>query len=114
MPEFDDFERELQEALEHRPAPPGLKRKIMERRAERHAPRPWFAVASAALWMKLAATLVIVAILAGGGLEWRARKVEEQRRGEAARQQVLTALRITGHALDKVQAKLAEHDEDGN
>ncbi len=113
MPEFDDFERDLQEALERRPAPPGLKRKIMERRAARKA-RPWFAAPSAGLWMKLASTLVIVAIVGGGGLEWRARKVEEQRRGEAARQQVLTALRITGHALDKVQAKLADHDEDGN
>jgi hypothetical protein len=114
MPEFDDFERELRESLERRPAPPGLKRKIMEQRAARHARRPWFAMPSSGLWMKLAATLVIVAILAGGGLEWRARKVEEQRKGEAARQQVLTALRITGHTLDKVQAKLAEHDEDGN
>jgi hypothetical protein len=112
MHEQDDFEQELRQALEPRPAPPGLKRKIMERRAARHARRPWFAIPSAGLWMKLAATLLIVAILAGGGLEWRARKVEEQRRGEAARQQVLTALRITGHALDKVQAKLAEHDSD--
>jgi hypothetical protein len=114
MPEFDDFERDLHEALERRPAPPGLKRKIMERRAARHERRSWFGLPSAGLWMKLAATLVIVAILTGGGLEWRARKAEEQRRGEAARQQVLTALRITGHALDKVQAKLADHDEDGN
>jgi hypothetical protein len=84
----------------------------MERRAARHARRPRFAIPSAGLWMKLAATLVIVVMLAGGGLEWRARKVEEQRRGEAARQQVLTALRITGHALDKVQARLSEHDGD--
>ena len=114
MPEFDDFERELRESLERRPAPPGLKRKIMEQRAARSVRRSWFAMPSVGLWMKLAAMLVIVAILAGGGLEWRARKVEEQRRGEAARQQVLTALRITGHALDKVQAKLADHDEDGN
>jgi hypothetical protein len=46
------------------------------------------------------------------GLEWRARKADEQRRGEAARQQVLTALRITGQALDKVQTRLAERDHD--
>jgi len=112
MPEFDGFEEELKQALERRPAPPGLKRKIMERRAERHTRRPWFAVAHVGLWMKVAATLVIIAILGGGGLEWRSRKVEEQRRGEAARQQVLTALRITGHALDKVQTRLTEHDRD--
>jgi hypothetical protein len=112
MNEFDEFEQELRQALERRPAPPGLKRKIMERRAARHTRRSWFAVPQVALWMKVAATLLIIAILGGGGLEWRARKLEEQRRGEAVRQQVLTALRITGHTLDKVHARLAEHDRD--
>jgi hypothetical protein len=113
MPEFDDFEEELRQALERRPAPPGLKRKIMERRAARHARRTWFALPSVGLWMRVAATLLIIAVL-GGGLEWRAKKAEEQRRGDAARQQVLTALRITGRALDKVQTRLAEHDRDSD
>jgi hypothetical protein len=112
MPELDEFEDELRQALERRPAPPGLKRKILERRNARRTRRSWFGLPDAAVWMKVAATLVIVAILAGGGLEWRARKAEEQRRGEVARQQVLTALRITGHALDKVQARLAAHDRE--
>jgi uncharacterized protein HemX len=110
MPEFDEFEQELRQALERRPAPPGLKRRIMERRAARRVKPAWLGIARTGIWMKLAAMLVIVAILGGVGLEWRARRAEEQRRGEAARQQVLTALRITSHALDKVQARLAEHD----
>jgi hypothetical protein len=112
MHESDDFEQELRQALERRPAPPGLKRKIMERRAARHTRPTWFGLPLAGTWMKLAATLVIVAVLGGVGVEWRAKRVEEQRRGEAARQQVLTALRITGHALDKVQTRLTEHDRD--
>jgi hypothetical protein len=33
--------------------------------------------------------------------------VEEKRRGEAAREEVMTALRITNHALDQIQARLA-------
>jgi hypothetical protein len=37
-------------------------------------------------------------------------KRQEERRGEAAREQVMTALRITGHALNQVQTRLAEHD----
>jgi hypothetical protein len=48
------------------------------------------------IWQRLAASIVLIAALAGGlagGLEWRNR--EEQRRDEAARQQVLKALRIT-------------------
>jgi hypothetical protein len=110
---MDEFEQELKQALERRPAPPGLKRKLMERRSARQTRRPWFGVAHAGMWMKLAATLVIVGIL-GGGVEWRVKQVEEQRRGEAAREQVMTALRITGHALDqvqeRVQTRLATHD----
>jgi hypothetical protein len=113
MADFNEFEEELRQALERRPAPPGLKRKILERRAVLHTRRSWFAIPHVGLWMKVAATLLIIAILGGGGLEWRAaRRAEEQRRGEAARQQVLTALRITGQTLDKVQARLAEHDHD--
>jgi hypothetical protein len=52
----------------------------------------------------------VLAALVGGGFEWHQR--EEQRKGEAARQQVFTALRITNHALNQVKAQLAEHDRD--
>jgi hypothetical protein len=112
MDELNEFEEELRQALERRPAPPGLKRKIMERRAARNTRRSWFGVPHVGMGMKVAATLLMIAILGGGGLEWRAKKAEEQRKGEAARQQVLTALRITGHTLDKVQARLTEQDRD--
>ena len=37
--ELDDFERELKVALERRPAPPSLKRRVMERRGQRAAGR---------------------------------------------------------------------------
>ena len=109
---MDEFEQELRQALERRPAPPGLKRRLMEHHSARQARRPWFAVPHSALWMKVAATLVIAALL-GGGVEWRVKQVEEQRKGEEARQQVLTALRITGHALNEVQARLAAHNRGG-
>jgi hypothetical protein len=46
--------------------------------------------------------------LLGGGFTWRNR--EERRKGEEARQQVLTALRITNRALNQMKAQLAEHD----
>ena len=95
---LDDEERDLRRVFERRPAPPGLKRKIMQRR---HPQRTHFVV-----WQRLAATFALAAVL-GGGAEWRHR--DEQRRGEAARQQVLTALRITGHALDQMNAQLAAH-----
>ena len=105
---MDEFERELQQALERRPAPPGLKRRVLEARNARRARRSWFAFPQTTLWMKVAATLLIAAAV-GGGVEWRMKQLQEQREGEAARQQVMTALRITGHALNEVQERLAAH-----
>ena len=103
--ELDEFERELKQALERRPAPPSLKRRVMERRGQRRNPQSM-------IWMRLAATLLIVALL-GGGLRWGLQQREERRQGEEARQQVMTALRITGHALNRVSTKLAAHDRAG-
>lgn len=102
--QMDDFERELKQALERRPAPPGLKRKVMEQRNRQRTERLRIRTV---MWQRLAACLVLVSLLVGG-LTWRNR--EERRKGEEARQQVLTALRITNRALNQMKAQLAEHD----
>lgn len=102
----DDFEQELAEAFARRPAPPSLKRKIMARRSQQNTER---IRNRTALLQRLAACIVLCAALAGG-FAWRNR--EEQRKGEEARQQVLTALRITNHALNEVKIQLAAHDRD--
>lgn len=104
MHEFEDeFERDLKQALERRPAPPGLKTRIMAARRERHAIKQrWHSL----MWMRLAATLLIVVFI-GGAIRWNYERIEERRRGEEARQQVMTALRITQHALDLVQQRLS-------
>ncbi len=99
----DQFERELKQALERRPAPPGLKTRIMAARRER---RQETLHSHSLLWMRLAATLLIVALI-GGAVRWDYQRIQERRRGEQARQQVLTALRITSHALDLVQQRLS-------
>lgn len=99
---MDDFEKELQQALQRRPAPPSLKGKVMERRGllsieRRHS--HWL------VWQRVAAGLLIVAAL-GGAMQWKIRRDEERREGEEARRQVMIALRITGHALNEVNARL--------
>ena len=98
---MNDFERELREALERRPAPPGLKRKLMESRRARR-PQNHFL-----MWQRLAASIVVASLLAGG-FGWRYR--EQRRRGEEAREKVFTALRITSHALNQMNTQLAAHD----
>jgi hypothetical protein len=95
---MDDFERDLQQAFVRRPAPPSLKRKLMERR---RAPK---VRQSFMTWQRMAAALVMTAVLAGG-VEWRI--VEERRKEETAREQVLMALRITSRALNQMNARLA-------
>ena len=103
-----EFELELKQAMERRPAPPNLKRRIMQKRSARrteqhHTSMIW--------WQRLAASLLVGAVVAGG-FGWR--QMEERRRGEEAKQQVLTALRITNQVLNNMNRKLAEHDRSNN
>lgn len=108
--EFDaseehEFECELITALEWRPAPPDLKRKVLERRREEHAQRRQTRVM---WWQRLAASLVIAGA-AGGAVYWR--HAEEMRKGEAAKQQVFTALRIASRALQQMNVQLEQRNE---
>ena len=98
--QIDEFERELRQAMERRPAPPSLKQRILQQRHMRHTQRIH---RRAIWWQRLAASVVLVGVIAGG-YSWR--QVEERRKGEQAAQQVLTALRITNHALNDMNRRL--------
>jgi len=104
----DEFERELKQAMERRPAPPSLKGRIMQQRSRRRSERHHTSIM---WWKRLAASLLVGAVVAGG-FGWR--QMEERRRGEEAKQQVLTALRITNQVLNNMNRKLAEHDRSDN
>jgi hypothetical protein len=96
-----EFERELRQALERRPAPPSLKGRILQQRSARRTER----VQSHTMWwQRLAASVLLVGVIAGG-YSWR--QVEDKRKGEEAKQQVLTALRITNRALNDMNRRLA-------
>ena len=100
---IDEFERDLRQALERRPAPPGLKRKVMAEKSRRRTQRLHNRTV---IWQRLAASLALAAVV-GGGFAWRER--EQERKGEEARRQVMIALRITGHALNQMKTQLAAH-----
>jgi hypothetical protein len=100
----DEFERELKQAMERRPAPPNLKRRILERRETRRTAQ---AHQRALWWQRLAASLLLAGAIAGG-YTWR--QAEERRKGEETKQQVLTALRITNRALNDMNRRLAERN----
>ena len=100
---MDNFERELHEAMERRPAPPSLKRGILERRWQQRSRQRmrmvWFE--------RLAASLVLAGVAGGAVIGHYA---VERRKGEEAKQQVFTALRITNRALEKMNAQLKQQD----
>lgn len=101
---MQQLERDLRQAMLRRPAPPGLKSRILEARSRQRATSRQRRVV---VLQRLAAVLVMAAGLSGG-FAWR--HVQDERRSEAARQQVLTALRVTSRALNEVNARLAAHD----
>ena len=104
--QIDEFERELRQAMERRPAPPSLKRRILQQRAVRHTQR----VRSHTIWWQRLAASVLLAGVIAGGYSWR--QVEDRRKGEEAAQQVLTALRITNHALNDMNRRLDRNREE--
>ena len=99
---MDEFEQELQQAMSRRPAPPSLKRKIFDGRRLQKKERVH---ARMVMWQRIAASIVLAAV-AGGAYMWH--DAEQRRKGEEARQQVLTALRITSHALEQMNQQLAD------
>jgi hypothetical protein len=99
--EMQEFERDLSVAMRRHEAPMGLKSRVLaQARERRRAQRGMFW-----MWQRVTAVLVLAAVV-GGVVEYR--HVEEVRKGEEAKQQVLTALRITSKTLDRVQARLAD------
>jgi hypothetical protein len=101
-----EFERELRQAMERRPAPPSLKRRILQKRSARSTKRHQTTLI---WWQRLAASLLVGAVVAGG-FGWR--QMDERRKGEEAKQQVMTALRITNQVLNNMNRKLVEHDRE--
>ena len=100
-----ELDRELRQAFQRQPAPPGLKRRLMDQRRRQQSARIHRRIV---LWQRLAATLVLACTL-GGLLAWR--HVRQERKGQELRQQVLTAFRITNHALDQMNRQLASHGQ---
>jgi hypothetical protein len=102
MRNMDD---ELRNALRREEPPPGFADRVLQRAArgpfeQRQTSRPF---------VRWAAAAAVVAALAGG-FQYRTiqQEREERIKGEAAKEQVVQALRIAGSKLHLVQAKIKE------
>ncbi|MGH9590878.1 MAG: hypothetical protein ACRD25_10795 [Terracidiphilus sp.] len=100
---MDEFEQQLHRALERMPAPPGLKRRVIERRDAQRAARRGRVM----WWRRLALATAVICMLAGA---WFWRGAQQRREGQEARCQVILALRITSRALTQMQSQLAAHN----
>jgi hypothetical protein len=103
-PASAEFELKLLSALQHRAAPVGMKQRVLalarERRLARHG-RLW-------MWQRFAMACVLIAVVGGFAMYRQAEKrAEERQRGEAARAQVMLAMRITQRTLDRVGERVA-------
>jgi len=101
--EMAEFERKLRIAMQHRAAPVGMKQRVMararERRQVRHG-RGW-------MLQRIAASALLAAVFGGVAIYHQVQeRAEERRKGEEAREQVMTAFRITQKTLDRVQERL--------
>ena len=109
---FDGFENELRESLKREPAPASLKRKVMEgrqNRAQLHLARPSARQRSRMIWFERIAASLVLAGVAGGAVVGH--YAIERRKGEEAKQQVFTALRVTNHALQVMNEQLQRQDK---
>ena len=99
--ELAEFERKLQIAMRRQPAPVGLKQRVLARARERRQAR------HGRMWIvqRIAASAVLAAIFGGFAVY---RQVEERRKGEEARAQVITALRIARKTLNRVGERVQE------
>jgi hypothetical protein len=109
---FDDFENELRDSLKREPAPASLKRKVMEGRQNRarlHFTRATARQRSRMIWFERIAASLVLAGVAGGAV--MGHYAIERRKGEEAKQQVFTALRVTNHALEVMNEQLQRRDK---
>jgi hypothetical protein len=101
--ELAEFEQKLRMALQHREAPLGMKQRVLARARERRQTQ------RGRFWMvqRIAASAVL-AVMVGGFFAYRQveERAAEQKRGEQAREEVFTALRITSKTLGRVNERL--------
>ncbi len=101
------MEDDLRRALRRKEPPEGFARRVMERLGEAPARPgvPWVLAARGSWWRAAAAAVCVVVLTVGGALRY-----EHDRRdrlaAEAARDQLLTALRLTAGKLKMTRARI--------
>jgi hypothetical protein len=124
------LEDELRNALKRREPPPGFSGRVMARveqlaedrvrTAAKPAPRrapwvpsSWFGRQVSVSFGAVAALAAVVLLTIGVAVWQQHRIVQERREGEAARAQLIEALRLTSSKLNHVRTKVRSVTDDG-
>ena len=103
---MDDLEQQLKEALVRKEAPPWFEARVLAAVGEQGQPKlSWWRrpfVAQKTRWATCAAAVLLVST----GVWQHERTLHEREAGEAAKQRVKIALRITSTQLQKIQTRV--------
>ena len=104
-----EFERQLSNALARREPPAGFTERVIAAASQPHAARSWWnrIVPPASVWRLVPATAAL--LIAGSGALYRYHERAEQ--GEAAKRQLVAAIRIAGEKLHTAQQRVVEIGE---
>ena len=106
--ELAEFERRLRSAMQHHEAPLGMKQRVLARareRRQREHGRLW-------ILQRVGVSVVLATVFASVAVYREVQeRATERKKGEEAREQVMTALRITNKTLNRVSERLAENSK---
>ena len=109
-----DLENELRAALRRREPPAGFTKRVLARIEAAHAPKPGWRQVMAALFripsLRWAAAGVMACVLLTLGIAHYRRVQQERAAGEAAKAQVMQALRIASNKLNVTMKKVQGTD----
>jgi hypothetical protein len=105
------FEQELKQALARLDPPAGFGSRVLARAAqeERRAATRWISGFKRAAAWRLAGAFAGISLAVSAG--WVYRQHEHARRGEAAKQQLLLAVRIAGSKLQHAHRQILQVEE---
>jgi predicted integral membrane protein DUF2275 len=116
--ETNGFDKALRQALGRQEPPDGFTQRVMARVAQDSAPRPvrdsWLSLFTQPImrWAALAALAAVAAAMILGVHVYNVRR--ERAQGEAAKQQLMLALRVAGSKLQLAKAKVNEMNVNSN
>jgi hypothetical protein len=110
-----DLEQELRSALKREDPPANFAENVLARIAREAEPRTGWRQALAAIWsaprLRWATAGVLACLLLGAGIVYHQRVEREKAQGEAAKAQLIQALRIASSKLNGTWRKVQEPEQ---